>query len=919
LRDVTEIVGRDRELERVGTFVMDGSEAGGLVIRGEAGVGKTTLWRHGVEAARAGGHTVLLSQPLELDMAIPFAGLNDLLGGVLEEMLEVLPEPQRRALDVALLRADPVGAPPEPAAIAFALLTALKALASRASVLIAIDDMQWLDQPSQVALRFAAHRLDSTSVRLLVAQREQRVGGSALGLERVFDRARLESVALGPLSPGAIQHILKAQLGAEFPRPLLLKVHATSGGNPFFALELARALVRHGASVEPGRPLPVPETLSALVRERLTGLPQSAQRGLEVAALVSEPTIDLVREAADGDVEVAPAVGAEVIELDRERIRFTHPLLASEVAARMGEERRQAMHRRLAELVADPPERARHTALGARGQDPSAASALEQAATVALARGAPVAAAELLEHALLHTPEAAVTDRTRRLLATAEASHLAGDPERALALARQALLLAPPGQERARALLQIGEIASAIPELERALEQASDDRRLRARVRIQLSESCFGRDLVEALRHARAAAADARAADDDALLAQALAMQSWYEGATITGDPDQTAALAARLEQHARLDVKLDFTSTFTRATFSMWHDQHERARHGFELLRGQAARRGDVQEQAHALLNLAQVDWRAGDWAYAAGHIEQAESLWPRGDPSARALSLWVGAVLASHRGELDEATAAAEQGLAVAGEHLIARARNLWVIGFTALCTGHHDQALARLEQAASLFDTVGALEPGMRLFAPDLLDAYLATGRVDQADALAAELLRVGTQLGRPRASVIGGRGKGLVLAARDEPQQALDALTVAASIAERWPVPLERGRTLLALGTIQRRARRRRDARATLTEALKIFEQLGAPVFARRAQAELDRIAGRTPSGQELTPAEQRIAELVAQGLTNREVAKELVIAAHTVETALTRIYHKLGLRSRTELANRLAGGADQGDE
>jgi DNA-binding NarL/FixJ family response regulator len=203
-------------------------------------------------------------------------------------------------------------------------------------------------------------------------------------------------------------------------------------------------------------------------------------------------------------------------------------------------------------------------------------------------------------------------------------------------------------------------------------------------------------------------------------------------------------------------------------------------------------------------------------------------------------------------------------------------------------------------------------------MRLFESDLLDADLVAGKLQQAEALSDELMRRGTELGRPSASVIGGRGKGLVLAARDELEQALDTLGAAATLAERWPVPLERGRTLLALGAIQRRARRRRDGRAMLGQALQVFAQLGAPVFAQRAQAEIDRIAERTPSGQKLTPAEQRISELVAQGLTNREVAQELVIATHTVETSLTRIYHKLGLRSRTDLANRLGGRTDQGE-
>ena len=914
---MTTIVGRDRELERVDAFLADRSGAGCLVVLGEAGVGKTTIWRHGVEVARALGFVVLLSRPLELDMRIPFAGLHDLLSGVLDEVLDALPDPQRRALDAALLRSDPVGLPPEPGAIAFALLRGLDALACRAPVLIGIDDVQWLDEPSAVALRFALHRLDSAVVRLLAAQRIEGAREAAVGFQRVFEPGRFESIPLGPLSLGSIQHLLKEELAVEYPRPLLLKVHASSGGNAFFALELARAVERHGVKLEPGRPLPVPETLSDLVEERLAALAPAAQRGLEIAALLSDPIVSLVRVAADGEVDLAPQVLAGVAEVDRDRIRFTHPLLVSAVAARIGEERRRALHRRLAGLVVDPEERARHSALGASGADLEAAAALDEAARLASARGAPEVAAELLEQALAHTPEGAVQERARRLLATAEATHHAGDPERALILALQALGLLLGGHDRARALLLIGEIDSRIAALEEGVTEAGDDAQLRARVQIQLSECCFGRDLREALRHARAAAADASAAGDDVLLAQALTMQSWFEGATTTAESEATLALATRLEQGSRVDVRGDFTSAYTRATFALWRDEHALARADFESLRRRAEQHGRVHDQAHALLNLAQVEWRAGSWQRAADHVEGAIALWPRGDPSARALTLWIGAVLAGHRGQLDAARAAAEEGLAAAADHLLFRARNLWVIGLVALSAAQLDEALARLEEAAAVFDDAGAMEPGMRLFAPDLLDAYLAAGKLAEPEAMADRLLRQGQELGRPRATIIGGRGKGLVLAARGELEPALDTLTAAATAAERWPVPLEQGRTLIALGTVQRRARRRREARATLGRALQLFERLGAPVFTERARAELRRIAGRTPTGQSLTPTEQRIADLVARGLTNREVAAELIVAIHTVEAALTRIYSKLGVRSRSELTRHVIGQSKRG--
>jgi DNA-binding CsgD family transcriptional regulator len=908
---MAQVVGRDREIECLATFLTPGPGASCLVVQGEPGIGKTTLWRHAVDLAGERGFTALLSRPLELDLRIPFSGLHDLLGGVLDEVLGVLPAPQRRALAAALLLEEQAGPPPELSGIAFALLRGLEALARKDPVLIGIDDAQWLDEPSATVLKFAIHRIEAAPVRVLVAQRAHDAGPGSLSFERVVEPGRYAAITLDGLAPGSIQRIVRDELGLMLARPLLRKVHATAGGNPFFALELTRALPRHPEWAEPGGPLPMPAELTAFVQERLAELPAPARRCLEVAALVAEPTEWLVATAADGEADLAPAIRAGVAELDGSLIRFTHPLLAAAIIERIGDDRRHDLHRRLAELVADPAERARHLALGASGPDPAAAAELDEAARLARTRGAPAVAAELLGYALRHTPEGAAGEQARRLHAMAEATHLAGDWERALALAQQALTLLPAGPERAGVLLLIGEIDGGIPELEEAIIVAADDSALRARIRTRLAQNWWAQDLRESLRQSGAAVADARAAGDDALLAQALAMRSWFEGATITGDPDATADLGARYEENAGPDVPADFTAEFTRATLAMWRDEHGLARAGFEAMRDQAVRRGGVYDHAHALLNLAQVEWRAGHWDVATGQIEEAASLWPRGEATARSLALWITAVLAVHRGQLDAARADAEEGAAVAGRHLVSRGRSLWIIGAAALAAGNLAEALDRLGSAAALFDEAGAAEPGMQLFAPDLIDACLAAGQLARVDALAADLLRRGTELGRPRATVLGLRARGLALAARGEHEAALDVLARAAAASERWAVPLERGRTLLALGTVQRQARRRREARATLGQAREIFERLGAPLFAERAAAELGRIAGRTAGGQDLTPAEQRVAELVARGLSNREVAGELVIAVHSVESALTRVYRKLGVRSRSELALRFA--------
>ena len=219
-------------------FLAGESGARCLHLRGDAGVGKTMLWRHGVDVARGRGFTLLLCRPLELDMRVPFAGLHDLLGSVLDEVLATLPGPQRSALGAALRLADPVDGPPEPSAIAFALHNGLEVIARRAPVLIGIDDTQWLDQPSASA----ASPCTGLRRRSTWSPSAPEASIGVLDLDRVFEPGHHESVELGGLSQRSIQRVISEQLAVTLPWPLLRKVHASSGGNPFFALELTLAL-----------------------------------------------------------------------------------------------------------------------------------------------------------------------------------------------------------------------------------------------------------------------------------------------------------------------------------------------------------------------------------------------------------------------------------------------------------------------------------------------------------------------------------------------------------------------------------------------------------------------------------------------------------------------------------------------------
>ena len=274
IRSVFEIVGREEELGSLYSFI---GEAGGglaaLVLEGEAGIGKSTLWLAGVEHARTRGLRVLSSRPAEAELSLAHVGLGDLFADDLDDVLPALAAPRRRALEVALLREDASGDPVDDRAVAVTVHDVLQILSEREPILIAVDDVQWLDRSSSSALEFALRRLDENQVLVLLARRLVD-GAQPSGLEQALDREYVQRLSVGPLSVGALHRFLRDRLDRPFARQTLLRIHEKSGGNPFMALELARIL---DVDINPLRPLAVPESLEALVRVRMSGLPASTR------------------------------------------------------------------------------------------------------------------------------------------------------------------------------------------------------------------------------------------------------------------------------------------------------------------------------------------------------------------------------------------------------------------------------------------------------------------------------------------------------------------------------------------------------------------------------------------------------------------------------------------------------------------
>jgi DNA-binding CsgD family transcriptional regulator len=907
--DVTrgEIVGRDQELGSLTAFLDRTAEGlAAVVLEGAAGIGKSTLWRAGVDAARARGLRVLLSQPAEVERGLAHAGLGDLFENVLESVLPALSAPRRRALEVALLVEDAAHGS-DPRTLGVAVRSALEALVAEGPVVLAVDDVQWLDPSSASALGFALRRLHQHSIVLLLARRLGE-GAEPPELELAIEGDRIERLRVGPLSLGATHRLLQARLGRTFARPTLLRVHDASGGNPFYALEFARIL---SADVDPMQPLRVPDTLEGLVRARLDRLPPTTRQALLFASAVGRPSAELLAGVGVTEDVLEPALVADVVEHVDGMIRFTHPLLASVLYQGLSADERRRVHGRIAEIVSDPLDRARHLALSTEGQDAEVASSLEQAAVLATTRGAPIAAAELGEQALRLTPSDALEDHHRRLIAAARAHLAAGESRRARALAEDLLAGAAPGRERADALIlltDVGDREDWCDPLREALCEAADHPALQALIHQRLGwEVIFTEGLRAAERHARASLELAERLDDDALRAGALAAvaslrlhggesdalrlaEEAYELATAAADPQQ------------RLGTGLHLASTL------LWSGQLDRARAFLETLY-QEWRKRDENATGQFLWRLSLVEFFAGRFSLAADHAERAHEIAVQyGDDRELPRTIWAVALVAAHRGDLDLAREQAERGRALARD-LVFLGGHEGVLGLVALWSGDARDAAAHFAAAEQARRTVGMREPTTFWWRADYVEALLELERGDDAVGVLAAWEADAGRVGREWALAHVTRCHGLVAAARGDVEQALSVLEQAVARHELVGDPFGRARALLALGIVRRRTRLKRAAREAIEAAVAGFEELGAASWVDKARAELGRVGGRTRV-EGLTPAEQRVADLVAEGRTNREVAATLFLGERTVASHLTHIYGKLGVRSRTELARKL---------
>jgi DNA-binding CsgD family transcriptional regulator len=748
------------------------------------------------------------------------------------------------------------------------------------------------------------------------------LGAAPLGLDRAFPGERLRRLRLGPLSIGATHRLLRERLGVSFPRPRLLEIHRTSGGNPFYALELGRALEQSGAGA--GARLTVPTSLTELVSTRLAALAAEVREVLDPVALLSEPTVSIV-EAVDSDpvtvfARLRTAEAAAILELGEERVRFSHPLLAARVEAELDPVRRRALHRRLAKLVGDAEQRARHLALGASAPSAAVADELEAASAAAASRGASGASAELAELSVSLTPaDAAGPARRRRQLLAADQHYASGDSERSRVLLEPLLEQLPVGAERADVLRRLGEhsyddLEKSERVLEQAFAEAESDPRLRAEIVTARVFTAFHRHgPAAAAKLARDSAQVVEDCGDLVLLAIFLAQRSLTE---LYAEGVSPGVLERALELEALLGPLPTYTTpTRVEGMRLMYADELGAAREALQRAHAVGMARGDELARTHALFHLAVLECRAGEWSRADEYAEELlEGGEQRGLEFQGGLSLWIRGLVDVHLGHLDHARARAIEGISRSHEEQQHRflERNLALLGLIELSIGNHVAAAETLAPLARRLQERGTGEPSHYPARELAIEALVAVGDLDEARIQLEWLEESGRRLGTPWPLAMGARCRGLLEAAEGDLEAALASCQRALEVHERMPVPFERARTLLIYGTMLRRAKRRKAAREVIEAALSIFERLPAPVWADNARAELARIGGRTTSGDALTEGERRIAELVAAGKTNRETAAALFLSVHTVEGALKRVYRKLGVRSRTELSRRLNG-------
>lgn len=903
----SELVGRDHELARADAFA-ESLETGprALVVRGEPGIGKTALWRHAVARSRAAGFRVQVTRPAEEEMALDLVGLVDLFDGV--------------EFDLAGLRGQD-----DPFARGRIVLETLRALTDDGPVVVAIDDVQWLDLVSARALRYALRRMDSEPIGVLTTVRpgwhtaDPNAPSSGLPWERS------DVLDLGPLGLEDLRRVLSDTV-ASISRPTLRRIHEVSGGNPLYAIELARGLESEGAAAAaPGSGVALPDSLQGAIARRLDRLPAELAPLLRTASALGPTSVRELHETLpdpefDRLLEAAEQSGLVVVEEDLE-VRLSHPLVGSAVYGGMSPLERRALHARLADLAGDEDRRARHLALSTDEPDGTIALLLEEAAERARGRGASDLAAEFARHSLRLTPREDQDAGRRRAVAEIVDLAAAGEARRALSLVDGLVAALPAGPTRAEALVQrfyVGDdhLERGDALLERALEDAGDDVLLRGRVLDILGwlRGMFRGDLRGGIARARESVQIAERLGDAGLRMLSVAHLAHMEALAGSPRPDRMAEAVALADEIG--GPRLGGGPRAWQAKQLLWAGEIPSARSLFEAVLADDVRSGNELERPYRLYDLALVECAVGSFPAALELVRQGiEAARDADNADAEGWLAYPESLAQAWLGRAEEARSSAhrllEWGRRRGGLPGTVRARS--VLGLLAISQDDAESAVRELIVADDLLEQWGFAHPGAVPVLPDLVEAHARAGDRAAAESVLRRLEVQARALGHDWARAATARSRAALLVATGDPDALIGQAEEAVATFDRLGHRPDAARAVLAHGRALLSAGRRAPAAEVLLEARRRFGEIGAGLWEARAAEELDRAAPGSAGGRP-SEVELRVAAMAIQGLKNREIANALFMGVATVEAHLTRLYRKLGIRTRSELARLAAEGS-----
>ena len=919
------LVGRDlvrsAEWQRVREFAEAVRPApAALAVQGEAGAGKSTLWRAGIEVAAAAGHRLLRSEPSASETDLSFAGLSDLLADLLPLVAGQIPGPQREALEIALLLRPAGDEPPPARAVGLAVLAALRGCLSEGPVLVAIDDVQWLDEASLEALTFALRRVPGGPLSLLIAARTEAAADPLTAgapppphgwRDLLAAVPAAETIDLAPLDMWQIQNLLPRTVTAAQAR----EVARQSRGNPFWALQVSASL-RTAESQVP----PLARTLTDRLSRSLSAGAAAALAAVAAAGRIGmAEVLEVLKDLADPAAALDAAVLADVVVETGDRLAAAHPLIGAAAVELLPPARRAQLYRRLAEASSNPERYAHFAALAAgTGPDAAVAEALDAAAVAAHARAGNAAAAEFAAEALRFTPASDAGALVRRRIRAGELLFLASEMERSLEHleALDTERLATEDLERALPLLTdmadlLRGAAAATAIVTRAVDAAGSDPRRRALVLALASDIGYGirggrqAAALEAISCAEAAGPATAALLHRALINLVVAKVSAAEGLD-TGLLDRAASLEAGLPPGP-----LHNTADVNRGVWSRCTDDLETARAALQRSIARAREAGEDYALLTFLSYLAATEELAGDFAAATAAVAEAEQVAALQDWPMSAWHLEPRCELLIAAGDFDAAVALADEHLSDEESRFIsARFVGESVRGKVSMWRGDPAAAVRHFERAAWFAAERDWVEPGVRSrIDPPLAEAYVAVGRGEDARRISAWLAGLGERLGRPALTGDAHRIDALLAAGAGDLDAAAESARAAVAAHEASPLRPELARSLLVLGRIERRRKVRRQSREVLRRAHALATEMGHRPLLAEIEQELPRVAAER-SGDELTATERRVAGLIAAGATNRDAAAALFVSVRTIETHVAAIYRKLGVRTRAELARRL---------